>query len=63
MGLCIKAINEGIAPGIANLKNPVDDDLNFIYGGENKHMEINRAMKVAVGFGANNAAIAFKKYE
>jgi len=63
MGFCIKAINEGIAPGIANLKNPVDNEMNFVFGGQNQKKEINRAMKVAVGFGANNAAIAFKKYE
>ena len=63
MGFCIKAINEGIAPGIANLRNPVDPDLNFVYGGHNQHMTINKAIKVAVGFGANNAALAFKKYE
>jgi 3-oxoacyl-(acyl-carrier-protein) synthase len=61
-GLCIKAMIEGIAPGICNLKNPVDPEMNFVFGGENQHKEINKMVKVAVGFGANNAALAFKKY-
>lgn len=49
-------------PGIANLKNPVDDELNF--GRDHEVMEresIDRIVKIAVGFGANNAAIAFEK--
>ncbi len=35
IALCIKAMEEGIAPGIKNLKNPVDEDLNFVYEGKN----------------------------
>jgi len=34
-GLCIMAMNEGIAPGICNLNNPVDPEMNFVYGGSN----------------------------
>lgn len=34
-GLCIKAMNENIAPGICNLKNPVDPEMNFVFGGAN----------------------------
>lgn len=62
LGFCIKAMNEGIAPGIINLKNPVDSEMNFVYGGHNQKMNIDKAIKVAVGFGANNAAIGLKKY-
>lgn len=56
-------MNEGIAPGICNLLNPVDPELNFVFGGKNQHKKIDKMIKVAVGFGANNAALAFKKYE
>jgi len=35
-GLCIKAMIDGIAPGICNLKNPVDPEMNFVFGGANQ---------------------------
>ena len=62
IALCIQAMQEGIAPGIKNLKNPVDSDLNFVYEGKNQHMDIDKFIKVAVGFGANNASVGFQKY-
>ena len=46
-------------PATAHLQNPVDKDLHFPLYGHNQHKTINRFIKVAVGFGANNAAVAF----
>lgn len=60
--LSIKGMEEGIAPGIQNLKNPIDPDLNFVYQGKNHHKTIDKFLKVAVGFGANNASVGFQKY-
>jgi len=58
----LKAMQENKIPGTANLKNPVDDELNFALDHELvEKKSINRIIKIAVGFGANNAAIAFEK--
>ena len=62
IAICIKGMEEGIAPGIKNMKTPVDPDLNFVYEGKNQHKNIDKFLKVAVGFGANNASVGFQKY-
>jgi 3-oxoacyl-(acyl-carrier-protein) synthase len=60
--LCIMGMLNDVAPGTANLADPVDPDLNFVLYKKNHHKKINRFMKVAVGFGANNAALGFQRF-
>lgn len=62
IALCIMAMQEKKIPGIANLVNPCDDELKFAMHKEviTDH-KIDRFVKVAVGFGANNAALGFER--
>jgi len=58
----IKGIVENLALGTANLHNPIDSDLNFIRHGQHVKKEMNRIIKVALGFGANNSCLALEKF-
>jgi 3-oxoacyl-[acyl-carrier-protein] synthase II len=62
VALCIKAMQTSTVPPVANLKDPVDDEMTFAMG-KSINKEIKRFMKIAVGFGGNNAAMAIQKYE
>lgn len=60
---CIMAINESIVPPTLNYSVPDPEcDLNYVPNKAQKR-EITAAMNNAFGFGSQNAAIIFKKYE
>ena len=61
VALSIMSMQESVIPHVANLENPVEPEMNFVMG-KPQHKAVNRAMKLAVGFGGNNAAMAFQKY-
>lgn len=61
IALCIMAMQEQKVPGIANLHNPCDDELVFAKHKEIVPKKIDRFVKVAVGFGANNACLALER--
>lgn len=62
VALSIMSMQNSVVPHIANLEEPVEPDMNFVMG-KNQFKQVNRAMKLAVGFGGNNAALAFQKYQ
>jgi 3-oxoacyl-(acyl-carrier-protein) synthase len=61
VALTIKSFEHSVVPHVANLETPIDDELNMVM--KNEHRPVNRAIKVAVGFGANCAALAFQKFK
>mmetsp|Transcript_42965 Transcript_42965/g.41331 ORF Transcript_42965/g.41331 Transcript_42965/m.41331 type:complete len:117 (+) Transcript_42965:964-1314(+) len=62
LAMNIRAMNDNIALATANLEDPIDSNLNFVMGGQHQKKDINRFVKIGLGFGANNSAMAFQKY-
>lgn len=60
--VCIKSLEEQVAPPTLNLKNPSQDcDLEYIPNQARK-IKINYALNNSFGFGGTNASLIFKKY-
>ena len=62
VALSIMSMHESVVPHVANLEEPVEPDMNFVMG-KPQHKAVNKFIKLAVGFGGNNAAIALQKYQ
>ena len=62
VALSIMSMIDSVVPPVANLEEPVQPELNFSMT-KPTHKKVNKAMKLAVGFGGNNAAIAFEKWQ
>lgn len=58
---CIQAIRTGIIPPTLNLEEP-EGDFDFV-AGESRNQRVDTAMNTAFGFGGQNAALIFRKYE
>ncbi|KRX08585.1 Thiolase-like protein [Pseudocohnilembus persalinus] len=59
----IKSMEEGLAPGIKNLENPIEGyQLNFNKE-QMKKQEINNVIKNAFGFGGVNTSLLFSKFK
>lgn len=61
--ICVKAIENELVPPTINLEEPDEEcDLNYTRG-VSVHRTINYALSNSAGFGGQNAAIIFKKYQ
>jgi 3-oxoacyl-[acyl-carrier-protein] synthase II len=61
VALSLKSMEHSVVPHVKNLRDPVEPEMNFV-AGKNQFKPVHRAMKLAVGFGGNNAALAFQKW-
>jgi 3-oxoacyl-[acyl-carrier-protein] synthase II len=60
--ICIKAIQEGVAPPTINLDHPDPQcDLDYVPG-EARELEVEVALSNSFGFGGHNATLAFRRF-
>ena len=60
--LCVKAIEEGVAPPTINLEHPDPQcDLDYVSDGA-RELEIRLALSNSFGFGGHNASLLFKQF-
>jgi len=60
--LCVKAIEEGVAPPTTNLEHPDPQcDLDYVQEGA-REMEIDVALSNSFGFGGHNACLLFRQF-
>jgi 3-oxoacyl-[acyl-carrier-protein] synthase II len=60
--ICIKAIQEGVAPPTINLDHPDPQcDLDYVPG-EAREVEVEIALSNSFGFGGHNATLAFRRF-
>lgn len=62
VALSLMSMKTGLIPPVANLKNPVEPEMNFAME-KPQEKRVDRFIKLAVGFGGNNAAIAVQRYQ
>jgi 3-oxoacyl-[acyl-carrier-protein] synthase II len=61
--ICVKAIEEGVAPPTINLDHPDPQcDLDYVAEGA-RELEIRTALSNSFGFGGHNVALLFKQYQ
>jgi 3-oxoacyl-[acyl-carrier-protein] synthase II len=61
--ICVKAIEEGVAPPTINLDHPDPQcDLDYVAEGA-RELEIRMALSNSFGFGGHNVALLFKQYQ
>ncbi len=60
--ICVKAIQEGVAPPTTNLEDPDPQcDLDYIPEGA-RELDIEVALSNSFGFGGHNASLVFREY-
>ncbi|MDA7920831.1 beta-ketoacyl-ACP synthase II [Verrucomicrobiales bacterium] len=63
LAVCVKAINEGIAPPTINLDNPDPQcDLDYVPHTA-REMKVDRALTNSFGFGGHNASLLVERFE
>lgn len=61
--ICVKAIEEGVAPPTINLDHPDPQcDLDYVADGA-RELDIRVALSNSFGFGGHNATLVFKQYQ
>ena len=62
--VCIKALQEGVAPGTRNLNTPDPEcDLDYMPNAARELPGLRHVLKLNMGFGGHNAAVIYSKYQ
>ncbi len=62
--VCVKALQEGVAPGTRNLNTPDPEcDLDYMPNAARELPGLKHVLKLNMGFGGHNAAVVYSKYE
>lgn len=62
LGICVKAIHEGVIPHTLNCEDPEPEDLDIVRG-EPREAQVDIAMSNSFGFGGHNISIIIKRFE
>jgi len=61
LAFTVQAMLENTVPGTVNLQDPIDKDLNFAKHGKHEKKDIEKVVKISLGFGDNTVALALYK--